>query len=404
MSNFDVNSGASLKSTTVNDEAEQDQFVGQPENPSDSFVRRRVPRRNSLPIISSDETNNLIMPSNVRPGDVRLLDAMTREPMNIPRDVFVSNEYDGSPMNSLRLRRRLSLQHENLDETTPFQGVNVMRKRFSLDALVSTMTRRQSFSYSMPSDNEKKADDMNSALIISGDMRNNIDIPNSLVNDDHPPKDINGEKMKAYGKESNVNSCGSSTDSGSLDSSYVKETFRNKKKSSGNNVINHDNWFPNNPHPSLEYPVLYFILKCLPNCVMIWIRKVYTIRWELSYPLQRRLPLSKKFLRKIGISLTWGEALLWAPFIIILIQGMLSSFVNPSVTESGLVARLPLAICFLTANHNSILSLLLGIPFERAVKYHKVSGYTAFINGIFHTYIAFVVDLEGKSSNSKLEF
>jgi NADPH oxidase len=135
---------------------------------------------------------------------------------------------------------------------------------------------------------------------------------------------------------------------------------------------------------------------------MTWIRKLYTIRWELSYPLQRRLPLSKKILRKIGISLTWGEALLWAPFMIILIQGMLSSFVNPSVTESGLVARLPLVICFLTANHNSVLSLLLGIPFERALKYHKVSGYTAFINGIFHTYIAYVAALEEKSSNGKL--
>jgi len=44
----------------------------------------------------------------------------------------------------------------------------------------------------------------------------------------------------------------------------------------------------------------------------------------------------------------------------------------------------------LTANHNSILTLLLGIPFERALKYHKISGYLAFINGIFHTYVAYV--------------
>jgi hypothetical protein len=154
-----------------------------------------------------------------------------------------------------------------------------------------------------------------------------------------------------------------------------------------------DSSFHTTTHPSLEYPLLYFILKCLPDAFSRWIRNLYTVRWELSYPLQKRLPLSKKLLRKVGISLTWGEFLLWTPLIIVLVLGMLSSFVNPSVTNSGLVARLPLAICFLTANHNSFLTLLLGIPFERALKYHKASGYCAFINGIFHTYVVFAVDV-----------
>jgi len=64
---------------------------------------------------------------------------------------------------------------------------------------------------------------------------------------------------------------------------------------------------------------------------------------------------------------------------------------------------------FLTANHNSILNLLPGVPFEWALKYHKMSGYCAFINGIvFHTCNAFVVDkgnqVEGHNASGFFHF
>eukprot|EP00545_Synedropsis_sp_CCMP1620_P006316 CAMPEP_0119018268 /NCGR_PEP_ID=MMETSP1176-20130426/18945_1 /TAXON_ID=265551 /ORGANISM="Synedropsis recta cf, Strain CCMP1620" /LENGTH=76 /DNA_ID=CAMNT_0006972227 /DNA_START=116 /DNA_END=342 /DNA_ORIENTATION=+ len=38
---------------------------------------------------------------------------------------------------------------------------------------------------------------------------------------------------------------------------------------------------------------------------------------------------------------------------------------------------------------NSFLTLLLGIPFERALWYHKLSARLAYINGLMHAYVAF---------------
>ena len=149
---------------------------------------------------------------------------------------------------------------------------------------------------------------------------------------------------------------------------------------------------PNSPHPAIEYPPLYFLIKGSPRILnaMEWL---YHMRWEMRYPLQKRVPLSKK-LRRIGITATWGEVLLMIPFVVIFLRGVVTSFVHPSVSKSGVVSRLPLIICFLTANHNSLLTLLLGLPVERAIKYHKLSGYLAFINGIFHTYVAYVAHKE----------
>lgn len=143
----------------------------------------------------------------------------------------------------------------------------------------------------------------------------------------------------------------------------------------------------NDPHESLEYPPLYFFLKRFPmfkSCFQV----LYRLRWSSAYPLQKRVPFSRK-MRKVGLVVTWGELLLLLPFVAILLSSMWTSFVNPSVELSGQVARLPVVVAFVTANHNSILTLLLGIPFERALKYHKLAGRIAFINGIFHTYVSF---------------
>ena len=165
-------------------------------------------------------------------------------------------------------------------------------------------------------------------------------------------------------------------------------------------VHKHVDLSPNSPHPSIEYPPLYFILKRFP-CILNAMERLYKVRWEIQYPLQRRVPFSKK-LRKIGITATWGECLLMVPFIIIFIQGVITSFVHPSVSKSGLVSRLPLIICFLTSNHNSLLTLLLGIPFERAIKYHKISGYLSFLIGGFHTYVAWVAHKQNIDNNGEI--
>ena len=184
-------------------------------------------------------------------------------------------------------------------------------------------------------------------------------------------------------------------------------TFRMSKtccniKATVNNISDPDlESFENSPHPTIEYPPLYFALKKCPS-ILKMLNGLYRIRWMLRYPFQRRLPMSKK-LRKIGITATWADCLLMLPFIVILVQGVNSSFIDTSVVKSGQASRAPLIICFLTANHNSLLTLILGIPFERAIKYHKISGYVAFLNGIFHTFAAWEVHYrtEGQNSNIK---
>jgi predicted ferric reductase len=145
---------------------------------------------------------------------------------------------------------------------------------------------------------------------------------------------------------------------------------------------------PNSPHPALEFPPLYFVLRRFPT-LLDFCQSLYRYRWSISYPLQRRIIFSK-VLRKAGIFLTWGELLLVLPFFASIAVGAFFSFVHPSVSISGHAARTPLIFCFITAMRNSFFTLILGIPFERALWYHKLSARLAYVNGLLHTYVAFI--------------
>jgi hypothetical protein len=146
---------------------------------------------------------------------------------------------------------------------------------------------------------------------------------------------------------------------------------------------------PNRPHPALEYPPLYFALRRCP-----WLfersKQLYAFRWRLSYPLQRMVPFTRA-LRKMGIYLTWGELILLLPFFSAVIAGVLYTAVYPSVKVSGKVARFSLIAALVFANRNSLVTLLLGIPVDRGLFYHKLAGRIAFITGILHT-LAFFLD------------
>eukprot|EP00586_Coscinodiscus_wailesii_P022512 CAMPEP_0172518594 /NCGR_PEP_ID=MMETSP1066-20121228/290913_1 /TAXON_ID=671091 /ORGANISM="Coscinodiscus wailesii, Strain CCMP2513" /LENGTH=1241 /DNA_ID=CAMNT_0013301019 /DNA_START=249 /DNA_END=3975 /DNA_ORIENTATION=- len=144
----------------------------------------------------------------------------------------------------------------------------------------------------------------------------------------------------------------------------------------------------NDPHDLLEYPPLYFFMKrWFPNSLE-GLNRIYDVRWGMTYPFQRRFPMFRK-LYKYGFVFSYGEVLLVLPFFAFFIMGLVTSFANPSVALSGEYARLPLIFAYLTANHNSLVTLLVGIPFERAIRYHKIAGRLAFVNGIFHTVVAF---------------
>jgi predicted ferric reductase len=146
----------------------------------------------------------------------------------------------------------------------------------------------------------------------------------------------------------------------------------------------------NDPHEALEVPPAYFLLKNFPPLLQGF-ALFYRLRWKATYPLQKRIPLQCKLCRKANISsVTYGEILWILPFIAILFFGIYTSFMNPNVFLSGHMARLPLAIAIVTASRNSIVTFLFGLPFERCIFYHKLAARLAFINGIFHTFVAYV--------------
>ena len=143
---------------------------------------------------------------------------------------------------------------------------------------------------------------------------------------------------------------------------------------------------PNAPHPLLEVPPLYWMFKHYPG-VLESIKSFYRLRWWLSHPLQKRVCFSQ-YLRRRDIYMTWGELILVTPLLLSIVGGVFYSFVDPNVELSGHAARLALIFALLTPVRNSIFTFLIGLPFERALWYHKLAGRLAFLLGLLHTYVA----------------
>jgi len=169
-------------------------------------------------------------------------------------------------------------------------------------------------------------------------------------------------------------------------SKNLKSHATSEKKIENVSEFGNDNL--NLPHPAIEFPPLYFLLRKFPSLLEPF-QRLYTIRWNLSYPLQRRIPGST-ILRKCNIFLTYGELFLVLPFVAFFVLGTVRSFVDPSVSITGHASRTPLIFAFATGMRNSFLTLLIGIPFERSLWYHKLAGRTAFVTAILHTYVSFV--------------
>lgn len=150
----------------------------------------------------------------------------------------------------------------------------------------------------------------------------------------------------------------------------------------------------NEPNEALECPPLYLCMKRFP-AMMAALQAVYRFRWNLCYPLQKRVPLKGRIFEKSGVAPTFGELFLILPFLLMFIFALVTSFIDPSVTISGQLARLPLILALVSGTHNSLITMLLGIPFERILFYHRLSGRLAFINGLLHTYAAFFYPANG---------
>jgi predicted ferric reductase len=154
----------------------------------------------------------------------------------------------------------------------------------------------------------------------------------------------------------------------------------------------------NESHPALEYPPLYFVLQKCP-WLIDRIRSAYALRWRVSYPLQRKVIFSRCLLRRFGITLTWGELLLLVPFYAAVVTGILYTAVFPSVSATGATARLALIASLVFAQRNSLVTLLIGVPFDRGLFYHKLAGRVAGITGVLHT-VSFFVDPAFRSAHS----
>ncbi|KAI2496419.1 hypothetical protein MHU86_18098 [Fragilaria crotonensis] len=97
---------------------------------------------------------------------------------------------------------------------------------------------------------------------------------------------------------------------------------------------------PNQPHPALEYPPLYFLVRRFPR-LLEPTKAFFRLRWRLSYQLQQSIPFSRTIFQKLNVFATVGELLLIIPFIVALVACTVSSFVWPSVSISGQTARAP---------------------------------------------------------------
>lgn len=108
------------------------------------------------------------------------------------------------------------------------------------------------------------------------------------------------------------------------------------------------------------------------SAIPIWT----AIRSGFFYPLQWR-PIG-------SLTWTWGEFII----ILILLPGLIGVTALGDDEGSGAIATVPFALTFALASRNSVFTFLLGIPFERALLYHKVCALSALGAGIVHGIIA----------------
>ena len=160
---------------------------------------------------------------------------------------------------------------------------------------------------------------------------------------------------------------------------------------------------PNDSHPALEFLPLYFVLHdCFPSCLTNadgWIHKWYSWRWTLSYPLLKRIR-HNPLLYYFRIYLTYGQVLLALPFAVLLAMAVYYTWWNPSVSITGQISRAFVFAALLLAQKNSYLTLLLGLPFYRAIPYHKLAGYLAVLTGLLHTWAHFQVNYHSPQHSS----
>lgn len=143
-------------------------------------------------------------------------------------------------------------------------------------------------------------------------------------------------------------------------------------------------------HPSLEYPPLYFVLERFFPRRLKQVEQYYVVRRHFAHALAKRIPGSKLW-RRIGVHLTYADVLVLIPLIILASICFYQTFLEPSVSVTGKISRLAVVITLVLGQKNSYVTLVLGIPCDRALIFHKMAGYTAFVTGLMHGIAFFYV-------------
>ena len=153
---------------------------------------------------------------------------------------------------------------------------------------------------------------------------------------------------------------------------------------------------------SLDAPFFHILMAPLLPFLQKVMSTIYSIRWDLSRPLQFRVvpswfPVIDLPIIKDIPFLTIGQILLAIPLLVLVLSGYYFTVISPDVERSGAVASYAVFATFLTANKsNSIIAFLLGIPFERMIPYHNFSSLATVILSFLHGYVAFAYGESGR--------
>ena len=109
----------------------------------------------------------------------------------------------------------------------------------------------------------------------------------------------------------------------------------------------------------------------------------YYIRWKILSIFHTRLLFD----------IVLGEVIVFLLFV----GGLAAALgvIGDEGEETGAIATYPSALAFAFACRNSIWALFTGLPFERALFWHKLCAYLSVLVGAWHGYVSMEWDTSG---------
>jgi len=118
-------------------------------------------------------------------------------------------------------------------------------------------------------------------------------------------------------------------------------------------------------------------LRLLPRYWFEAVHPFWSVRWLKLWPLQRR------YLGDYSL----GELLFFPLALAFMLCTAAATWYGEAGKDAGTVSSLVLGLAFAFASRNSVWSFLLGMPFERALKYHKFVAVCSVVLGVWHGFL-----------------